>query len=103
MKRQSPAAKSSLAVQRAEKLSFGTCAAGLPVPQSLAISVSQRVSTGAPARSRLAKYSAVNSPGWQLVGGGGAWPRPSAPRVAVAVAPPSSVTRRPTVTGPAAE
>jgi hypothetical protein len=44
-------------VQRAEKLSAASCGAGAAARQSKFTSASSRTSTGAPARSRLAKYS----------------------------------------------
>ena len=63
VKRQAPAAKVGVPLHRTEKSLAGRPGAGTPSPQSLSISVSQRVSTGAPASAGLSKYSAVSSPG----------------------------------------
>jgi hypothetical protein len=70
-----PVSNHSSRVQRAEKLSAGISFPGLPVPQSKCSASSWRVSAGAPARSRLVKYSAYHAP--PAATGVASTPRPS--------------------------
>src|SRR5574341_1369194 len=70
LKRYSPAPKSIVLVQRAEKSSAGTFESGEPAFQLKTTILSLRVTTGDPDRSRLLKYSPFHSMIVGPVGGG---------------------------------